>query len=239
VGEVMAEIEWGLRTLTEAFAKVVWVPGNHDLWTRSEDPVALRGEERYGYMVERCRELGVLTPEDEYVTWGGPEGPVTIVPLFTLFDYSFGRNVGATKSESLARAHEAGIVCSDEFLLFPDPHATIDDWCRERVRIAGERLEDELDGEPTVLVNHWPLIREPTARLMYPEFAQWCGTELTAGWHTRYNAAAVVYGHLHIPRTTMHDGVPFHEVSLGYPRQWARRSRAPSLRRVLPAQVPA
>jgi hypothetical protein len=74
---------------------------------------------------------------------------------------------------------------------------------------------------------------------MYPEFAQWCGTELTAGWHTRYNAAAVVYGHLHIPRTTMHDGVPFHEVSLGYPRQWTRRSRAPSLRRVLPAQVPA
>ncbi len=54
--------------------------------------------------------------------------------------------------------------------------------------------------------------------LRYPEFAQWCGTERTADWHTRFNAKAVVYGHLHIPRTTWEDGVRFEEVSLGYPR---------------------
>ena len=53
----------------------------------------------------------------------------------------------------------------------------------------------------------------------YPEFAQWCGTERTADWHVRYRAVAVVYGHLHIPRTTWYDGVPFREVSLGYPRE--------------------
>ncbi|MGW2845394.1 hypothetical protein, partial [Streptomyces sp. NPDC001274] len=27
---------------------------------------------------------------------------------------------------------------------------------------------------------HWPLVREPTDVLWYPEFAQWCGTTLTA-----------------------------------------------------------
>ena len=62
--------------------------------------------------------------------------------------------------------------------------------------------------------------------LRHPEFAQWCGTERTADWHLRYRAAAVVYGHLHIPRTTWYDGVRFEEVSLGYPREW-RAPRRP------------
>jgi hypothetical protein len=76
---------------------------------------------------------------------------------------------------------------------------------------------------PLVLVNHWPLLRAPTRILRHQEFAQWCGTELTADWHVRFRTAAVVYGHLHVPRTTVYDGVPFHEVSLGYPREWRRR----------------
>jgi hypothetical protein len=88
-------------------------------------------------------------------------------------------------------------------------------------------------GWPVVLVNHFPLIREPTQVLRYPEFAQWCGTERTADWHVRFNAAAVVYGHLHIPRTIWHDGVRFAEVSLGYPREWRRRGQPPGLRQIL------
>jgi hypothetical protein len=45
--------------------------------------------------------------------------------------------------------------------------------------------------EPTVLVNHYPLVRDPTRALRYPEFAQWCGTERTADWHQRFRAVAV------------------------------------------------
>ena len=47
-------------------------------------------------------------------------------------------------------------------------------------------------------------------------------------------AVAVVYGHLHIPRTTWHDGVRFEEVSLGYPRERASRRRPDAPRRILP-----
>jgi predicted phosphodiesterase len=47
---------------------------------------------------------------------------------------------------------------------------------------------------------------------------------------------AVVYGHLHIPRTTWHDGVRFEEASLGYPREWQARGRNPGRpRRILSA----
>jgi 3',5'-cyclic AMP phosphodiesterase CpdA len=235
VAEVMTEIEWGLRTLAERYAQLVWVPGNHELWTRPDDPAQLRGEERYRHIVELCRGLGIATPEDPYPVWDGPGGPARIAPLFTLYDYSFTRVPGATKEESLAQAREAGIVCSDEMLLHPQPHESIDDWCRERVRYTAERLDESANGMPPVLVNHWPLVRELTAPLWFPDFAQWCGTELTADWHTRYGAAAVVCGHLHIPRTTVHDGVRFEEVSLGYPREWTRRSKRPAVRRILPA----
>jgi hypothetical protein len=45
----------------------------------------------------------------------------------------------------------------------------------------------------------------------------------------------VVYGHLHIPRTTYHDGVRFEEVSVGYPREQRRRGLPRGvLRQVLP-----
>src|ERR1039457_3091619 len=72
VGEIVADIEWALRTLSERFAVVVWVPGNHELWTHQADPVQLRGEARYWHLVDLCRSLGVVTPEDPYLVWDGP-----------------------------------------------------------------------------------------------------------------------------------------------------------------------
>jgi hypothetical protein len=71
------------------------------------------------------------------------------------------------------------------------------------------------------------------AALRHPEFAPWCGTELTARWHRLFPAIAVVYGHLHIPRTTTYDDVRFEEVSVGYPRQWQPRGDAPPAPRVI------
>lgn len=234
VGERVADIEWALRTLRDRFAVVVWAPGNHELWTPRDDPVQLRGEQRYRHLVELCRQIGVVTPEDPYLVWDGDGGPVTVAPLFLLYDYTFRPPGTSTKEEGLAYAYETGIVCTDEVLLHPDPYPTRDAWCRARVAETEARLA-AVGGAPTVLVNHFPLVREPTRILRYPEFAQWCGTELTADWHIRFNAVAAVYGHLHIPRTTHHDGVRFEEVSLGYPREWRRRGAVPDpVRQILP-----
>ena len=241
VSEFSGELEWALAMLRERFERVIWVPGNHDLWSTPEDPLALRGEERYRHLVEVCRRVGVLTPEDPYPLWEGPGGPLLVVPLFLLYDYSFGSNVAPTREQALARAYAAGVVCSDEFVLHPDPNPSRQEWCWARVRESEARLAACDPALATVLVNHFPLIRDPTAVLRHPEFAQWCGTVLTADWHVRFRARAVVYGHLHIPRVTWHDGVRFTEVSLGYPREWLRRgaaARAP-LRAILPEGQPA
>jgi 3',5'-cyclic AMP phosphodiesterase CpdA len=232
VAERPADIGWALARLRERFETVIWAPGNHELWTTDGDPVRLRGVERYEHLVEMCRRIGVLTPEDEYPVWTGPGGPVRVVPAFLLYDYTFRDD--DSKQESLARAYQAGVVCTDEYLLHPDPYPTREDWCRARVAQTRARLEACDPDVPLVLAGHWPLVREPTRVLHHPEFAQWCGTELTADWHTRFRTAAVVYGHLHIPRTTVHDGVRHVEVSLGYPREWRRRGLPdPLLRPVL------
>jgi 3',5'-cyclic AMP phosphodiesterase CpdA len=232
-------IEWGLDLLRERFAQVIWVPGNHELLADRDAPAEQRGERRYRGLVELCRGLGVLTPEDPFPIWEGPDGPVRIAPLFLLYDYSFGAEVASTPAAAMRLAHEAGVVCVDEFLLDPAPYARREDWCRARVAQTAARLEAE-SSLPTVLVNHFPLTVEPTRVLRHPEFAQWCGTTLTADWHRRFDATVVVYGHLHIPRTTWQDGVRFEEVSLGYPREWQARRHARKVpRQILPGPAHA
>ena len=63
----------------------------------------------------------------------------------------------------------------------------------------------------------------------------WCGTGSPPTGTAGSAGRLFVYGHLHIPRTTCHEGVRFEEVSLGYPREWRSRSTAPGQpRRILP-----
>lgn len=237
VSETVADIRWALKTLASRFRKVVWAPGNHELWTHPQDAVTLRGTARYEHLVELCRELGVTTPEDPYPIWEGPGGPVAVAPLFLLYDYSFLPTGCTTKDEGLAYANSTGIVCTDEFLLHPDPYPSREAWCRARVAETERRLAELPDDLPVVLVNHYPLDRHPMDVLWHPEFAMWCGTRLTADWHRRFRVAAMVYGHLHIPRTTYHEGVRFEEVSVGYPREWRKRRNPPGRpHRILPVE---
>ena len=228
VGEIFADVEHTLRQLRDRFSTVIWAPGNHELWTHPSDPVTLRGEQRYRALVAMCRDNDIVTPEDDYRVWHGHGGPVTVAPLFLLYDYSFRAPGTTTKAESLRKAYDAGVGCTDEVMLHPDPYPDRESWCWARLAETGKRLAAIDPACPPVLVSHWPLVRTPTEIMWYPEFAQWCGTERTADWHTTYRAALAVYGHLHIPRTTHYDGVRFEEVSLGYPREWSRRGDSPT-----------
>ena len=227
VGEKIADVEWALRTCGR-FANLIWVPDNHELWTTRDDPDQSRGEERYQRLVAMCRNIGVVTPEDPYQVWDGAGGPVIVAPLFVLYDYSWWPAGTSSTAEAMATAQAAGIVGTDEVLLHFDPHPGRDAWCRARVELTEPRLEAAARDLPTVLVNHFPIVRHPTDVLRYPEFALWCGTDLTASWPTRFRAREVVYGHLHIPRTTWQDGVRHQEVSVGYPREWSRRPTPPA-----------
>ncbi|HEX3650815.1 MAG TPA: metallophosphoesterase [Pseudonocardiaceae bacterium] len=235
VAESADAIAWTLRLLRERFAKVIWTPGNHELWTVGDDPDAPRGVRRYELLVALCRQLDVVTPEDEYPVFETDAESFVVAPMFLLYDYSF-RDPGTSLDDAVAHAYSTGLVFADEHVLHPDPFASRQEWCAHRVELTERRLAALPPDLRTILVTHFPLHRGPTTMLRHQHLAMWCGTELTADWHTRFRAAVAVYGHLHIPVTLEYDGVRFEEVSLGYPREWrARRQQPPDpVRSILP-----
>ena len=211
-------LECALKILTERFAQILWVPGNHDLWSRIGG-IKERGEEKYHRLVSICRQFGVITPEDPFPLWQGEGGEHHIVPLFLLYDYSF-RPDDVPVESAVSWAEESGVVCTDEYLLYPKPYPSRSAWCHARCRYSEHRVQTLSIDVPTVLINHFPL-REDIIRLYrIPRFSIWCGTRRSERWHLRYAATVVVSGHLHMRGTLYRDGVRFEEVSLGYPRNW-------------------
>ncbi len=238
VGETEEQLHFALQLLTHRFAQVLWVPGNHDLWTLPADPAGRRGVARYERLVAICRQYGALTPEDPYPLWRG-EGPACVlVPLFLLYDYTF-RPDDVAEADAVAWAAESGVVCSDEYLLHPDPYPSRAAWCAARAAAAERRLAALSPALPLVLINHYPLRQDLVYVPRIPRFSLWCGTRRTEGWDRRYPVLAAVYGHLHVRTTLLRDGVRHEEVSLGYPRNWDPALGVEAyLRQILPAPAP-
>lgn len=232
VGETEAHLTLAFDYLRPRFARLIWVPGNHELWTTSRVPDAPAGDPRYQSLVALARSYGVVTPEDPFPVWPDPQRPTVIAPMFTLYDYSF-RPDGMPVEDVVAWAAAENSVCADEYLLHPAPYRTRAAWCAARTDLTEARLAAVPGSYATVLVNHFPLRRAHARLPRVPRFAPWCGTRRTEDWPERFRARAVVFGHLHIRRTFEETGVAFHEVSLGYPRQWDQERTIASYLRVI------
>ncbi len=236
-GETVDHLRYALSVLSRRFARLLWVPGNHDLWTlpsASTEENRLRGEEKYQKLVGICRDYDVLTPEDPYVLWPG-DGPSTVLALlFLLYDYSFRPN-NVQVEDAVTWAGEAGTVCSDEYLLHPEPYSSRAEWCQARCDYSEMRLQEVPRSSSLILINHFPLHRSLLRLQRIPHFSLWCGTRRTEHWHTRFPISVAVYGHLHIRATDYLSNVRFEEVSLGYPRDWHHQKGMQAyLREILP-----
>lgn len=225
VGDTPQQLEYALDVLGRKFRQLLWVPGNHELWTVPR-ATGTRGAARYAELVELCRRRGVLTPEDPFPVWTGEGGPHLLAPLFVFYDYSF-RPDDVPVEQAVAWAQEENLMCADEVLLHPDPYPSFGAWCEARCLESERRLEEALAQHPalpTILIAHFPLKQRLAVLPRIPRFMVWCGTRRSEDWHLRYRAAVVVSGHLHIPSTRFVDGVRFEEVSVGYPEQWRARA---------------
>ena len=220
VGEKPDHLVYALDRLVPPFAKVIWTPGNHDLWCPPDATDRTRGQARYDELVEICRGYGALTPEDPYAEFAPrtPDTPpIVVCPLFVLYDYSFHPR-GVT--DPLAWAKETGVVCGDEWMLSPQPWPSRAAWCDARIAYTEPRLRALPDDAMTILINHWPLRYDLARPPRVPRFSLWCGTTRTEQWPTRFRARAVISGHLHMRTSIVRDQVRHLEVSLGYPRDW-------------------
>lgn len=249
IGEKLEHLHTTFALTTKLFKQVFWVPGNHELYTlpnsaevahqdnalspmspvgaKVPDPNNSRGEDKYQECVKVANEYGVLTPEDEYVTWHSDDTPnamkALICPMFLLYDYSF-RPDDVSREDALDWAMEHNIRATDEFLLHPDPYPTRDAWCDKLITRTEQRLQKALSKKDAdtkvVLINHWPMREDLISIPSIPRFSLWCGSKRTEDWHVKYHADVVVTGHLHVRRTDWRGNTRFEEVSLGYPKQW-------------------
>jgi len=270
IGEKLEHLHTTFALTAKLFKQVFWVPGNHELYTlphaadvahednhlsptspataQVPEPDNLRGELKYLECVKIANDYGVITPEDEFLTWHSDDTAgatkALICPLFLLYDYSF-RPAEVSREHALDWAKEHNILATDEALLHPDPYLTRDAWCDALLTRAQTRLERAVaHKEPdvkVVLINHWPLREDLVTIPSIPRFSLWCGTKRTEDWHRRFQADVVVTGHLHVRRTDWRDGTRFEEVSLGYPKQWeGARERGKGveemLREILPGR---
>ena len=229
-----------LDILCARYAKVFWVPGNHELWSskRSSDGEMLHGDDKYRHLVEVCREYGVLTPEDPFMTWPDEHGECLVAPMFIPYDYSF-RPDDVTLENAIPWAMESGVLCSDEKLIKTTPYDSIIEWCQARFDYTMERLNQVDPDKPLIIVNHFPFRRDLVRVRRIPRFIIWCGTRMTESLHTELNAKAIISGHLHMRATDYRDGVRFEEVSLGYPRDWDQgKGMQYYLRQILPEPPP-
>jgi 3',5'-cyclic AMP phosphodiesterase CpdA len=215
VGEKPEHLRFALDQLTPRFAKVIWTPGNHDLWCPPEATDRTRGQARYDELVAICRSYGALTPEDPYAQCG----TVYVCSLFVLYDYSF-RPPHISREGALGWARESGVVCGDEQMLDPEPWPSREAWCQARCDLTEARLSALPDNAETVLISHWPLRYDLARPPRIPRFSIWCGTTRTELWPRQFRARVVVNGHLHMRTTMVRHGIRHEEVSLGYPRDW-------------------
>ena len=75
-------IEWALKKVTAAYAKVFFVPGNHDLWVRGDEGVD--SLQRFNEILELCGSLGVPTSRMMMSDSEGRDA-LLIVPLFSWY----------------------------------------------------------------------------------------------------------------------------------------------------------
>jgi predicted phosphodiesterase len=226
------DLRFALIQLTQRFAQVIWVPGNHELWTGIGGIEG--GEKKYHQLISVCHEFGVLTPEDPYPLWSGSGGTHYLIPLFILYDYSFRPDYIALEY-AVDWAKQSGLVCTDEYYLDPSPYSSRIAWCQARCEYSEHRLQQIPSNIPRILINHYPLREDLVNLSRIPRFSIWCGTRRTENWHLRFEASTVVSGHLHIRSIDYRNGVRFEEVSLGYPRNWDQDQGIEGyLRQILP-----
>ena len=224
VAERDEDLAYALEVLSARFAKLIWTPGNHELWCAPTTGAGATGPHRYQRLVALCRSHGVVTPEDPFPLWPG-RAHVTIAPVFTHYDYTF-RPDDIAAEDAVNWAAAAGIRCADEDLLSFAPFTSRAAWCATQCASVERRLAVVPSHHDIILVNHYPLRRDLVRLPGLARFSIWSGTRLTEEWPNRFRIRVAISGHLHYRATDFRRGVRYEEVSLGYPHQWDPRRGA-------------
>ena len=194
-------IERSIALLAERFAQVLYVPGNHDLWVLRDRDIASSFEKFHRVRTAVAQGGGSM---QSYRT-----GSTAIVPLFGWYDYSFGE-----PSEELRRRWMDYRACR-----WPD-EATEEDITRHFT--AMNEPVAQRDTPLVITFSHFmprldlmPSFAPPKARLLFPVL----GTDELDAQIRRAGSSIHIYGHSHINRRALRDGIVYINNAFGYPRE--------------------
>jgi Icc-related predicted phosphoesterase len=199
---------WCLSTLAARFKKVLFVPGNHDLWVIRDDR-AKHSLQKFADVCAVAESSGVSM--QAFRTRG-----VAIIPLLAWYDYSFGEPSEELRSmwmdyracrwpsgvaEKEVAAHFAA-VNEKQVSLWGDTVITYSHFV--------PRIDVMPDGIPSA------------QKLLFPIL----GSAHVERQLRRFNASMHVYGHSHVNRQVTIDGVSYINNAFGYPGEtWITSKR--------------
>ncbi|PIT00786.1 metallophosphoesterase [Bradyrhizobium nitroreducens] len=196
-----------LQSLVRKFKRVMFVPGNHDLWTIQASP-PVDSLSKFQQLCHIARDSGASVETERFAD-------VTIVPLFSWYDYSFG-----TPSADLLQK-------------WTDYHA-----CKWPAGMSVKAVTDHFLGmnskvpiapENTIIsfshflprIDLMPNYIPPAHRFIYPVL----GAERLDSQVRALRSKIHVYGHSHINRKTELDGLTYVNCALAYPHEARLASR--------------
>lgn len=200
IADIPALIADAFRELTRKFREVLFVPGNHDLWTyRNGIADSLSA---FDHVRNIARDHGVHI--EPYTA-----GVLTIIPLNGWYDYSFGM-----PSEELSMMWMDYVACSwpegcDEKSIT----RRFTDMNREALSIRNNRVITFSHFMPRI--DLMPSIIPEKRRFLYPVL----GTTILETQIRTIGPRIHIYGHTHVNRRIERDGILYVNNAFGYPRE--------------------
>lgn len=209
-----------LRHLAACFARVFFVPGNHDLWVGADAPddagdeVGESSLDRLRALEQACAALGVRTaPADAGDGWW-------VVPLHGWYEPAFGRD------------GDSGEAVSPQWTDLQRcrwPANLADDGARSRHFAArNEAYPPPPPGRRVLTFSHFvprPELIPPVSRLRFRQLPRVAGSVRIDAQARAAGTEVHVFGHSHIPWDERIDGVRYVQQPLAYPWERARRGQ--------------
>jgi predicted phosphodiesterase len=201
VTDIRRLLDWCLSTLAKRFKKVLFVPGNHDLWVIRED--------REKNSLQKFDDVCAVVESSGASMQAFYERNVSILPLLTWYDYSFGEPSDELKS----------IWMDYRACRWPNGF-TEKQITAHFAALSGKQTG--LAGNKVITYSHFlpridlmPGFIPNTKRLLYPIL----GSAQLERQLRRLNPNIHVYGHSHVNRHVKIDGVSYINNAFGYPSE--------------------
>jgi predicted phosphodiesterase len=201
VSDTRRLLDWCLSTLARRFKKVLFVPGNHDLWVIRE------GNEKNS--LQKFDDVCAVVESSGASMQAFCERGLSIIPLLAWYDHSFGEPSQELRSMWLDyRACRWPNRFTQE-----DIAAHFAAYNNKQVSVAGDKVITYSHFLPRI--DLMPGFIPSVHKLLYPIL----GSVRLERQLRRLNPSIHVYGHSHLNRQVKIDGVSYINNAFGYPSE--------------------